>query len=301
MNVVLVMYRDNGERRSFSLTRDVTVIGRREDADFRIPLSDVSRKHSRLIKDGNQLIVEDLGSANGTWHNGARVQEAEIQPGDNLQIGPVRFVVQIDGVPDEAELAHEAGANGATSISSSGHRPIASGVATMTASDAVLDSPVDELTQDDIIDDAVDNIDEINHDEIEDDSTDQQSTDDIIDDYVAVPEPVVAQDDLANDMNGVLPSDSAAEMLTEGAAVSFDTRPSQRPSRPMTPLPAAVVPDAETDGEPEAEPENVEAGSPEPVAGLDDIIFEDINSDSSAEAIDDILIDFNLPEKTKSK
>src|SRR5690606_14974980 len=61
MNVVLVMFRENGERRSFSLTRDVTVIGRREDADFRIPLSDVSRKHSRLIKDGDTLLIEDLG------------------------------------------------------------------------------------------------------------------------------------------------------------------------------------------------------------------------------------------------
>ncbi len=105
MNVVLVMFRENGERRSFSLTRDVTVVGRREDADFRIPLSDVSRKHCRLIKDGAQLIVEDLGSANGTFHNGQRVSgEVDVGPGDTLQFGPVQFVVQIDGVPSEEEL-----------------------------------------------------------------------------------------------------------------------------------------------------------------------------------------------------
>lgn len=104
MNVVLVMFRENGERRSFSLTRDVTVVGRREDADFRIPLSDVSRKHCRLIKDGNVLLLEDLGSANGTYHNGQRVQEAEIQPGDSIQVGPISFVVQINGVPSEEEL-----------------------------------------------------------------------------------------------------------------------------------------------------------------------------------------------------
>jgi pSer/pThr/pTyr-binding forkhead associated (FHA) protein len=104
MNVVLVMFRENGERRSFSLSRDVTVIGRREDADFRIPLSDVSRKHCRLIKDGNQLIVEDLGSANGTLVNGERVSDHEVVPGDTLQIGPLQFIVQIDGVPSEEEL-----------------------------------------------------------------------------------------------------------------------------------------------------------------------------------------------------
>lgn len=108
MNVVLVMFRENGERRSFSLTRDVTVVGRREDADFRIPLSDVSRKHCRLIKDGNQLIVEDLGSANGTFHNGQRITEAEVAPGDTLQFGSIRFIVQIDGVPSEEELLEAA-------------------------------------------------------------------------------------------------------------------------------------------------------------------------------------------------
>jgi predicted component of type VI protein secretion system len=98
------MFRENGDRRSFSLTRDVTVIGRREDADFRIPLTDVSRKHCRLVKDGNYLLIEDLGSANGTYLNGQRVTDAELSPGDTLQIGPVQFLVQIDGVPAEDDL-----------------------------------------------------------------------------------------------------------------------------------------------------------------------------------------------------
>ena len=52
MQVVLVMFRGEGERRSFSLPRDVTVMGRREDCDLRIPLGEVSRKHCRLIADG---------------------------------------------------------------------------------------------------------------------------------------------------------------------------------------------------------------------------------------------------------
>jgi predicted component of type VI protein secretion system len=87
-------------------------VGRREDADFRIPLTDVSRKHCRLVKDGNVLLVEDLGSANGTYHNGQRVNEAELSPGDTLQIGPIQFVVQIDGVPSEEELMGHAGTSG---------------------------------------------------------------------------------------------------------------------------------------------------------------------------------------------
>jgi len=104
MQVVLVMFRQDGERRSFSITRDVTVIGRREDCDFRIPLGEVSRKHCRLIKEGTSLRLEDLGSSNGTFRNGERVQEAELSPGDTLQVGPVIFVLQIDGVPSDEEL-----------------------------------------------------------------------------------------------------------------------------------------------------------------------------------------------------
>jgi len=105
MQVVLVMFRSDGERRSFSVTRDVTVIGRREDCDLRIPLSEVSRKHCRFIKDGDSIRIEDLGSSNGTYHNGQRVQEAILSPGDTIQIGPVLFCIQIDGVPAEEEMA----------------------------------------------------------------------------------------------------------------------------------------------------------------------------------------------------
>jgi len=104
MQVVLVMFRGEGERRSFSIVHDVTVIGRREDCDFRIPLGEISRKHCRLIKDGDTLRAEDLGSSNGTYVNGARVQEAQLSPGDTLKVGSVLFVVQIDGVPAEPDI-----------------------------------------------------------------------------------------------------------------------------------------------------------------------------------------------------
>jgi pSer/pThr/pTyr-binding forkhead associated (FHA) protein len=82
----------------------MTVIGRREDCDLRIPLSDVSRKHCRLILDGENIKVEDLGSSNGTYRNGERVQQTEIVPGDTLQIGPVIFVLQVDGYPADEDL-----------------------------------------------------------------------------------------------------------------------------------------------------------------------------------------------------
>src|SRR5688500_7285676 len=105
MQAVLVMFRPDGERRSFSITRDMTVIGRREDCDLRIPLGDVSRKHCRLVRDGDILKIEDLGSSNGTYLNAQRVQEALLSPADSIQVGPVVLALQLDGEPADDELA----------------------------------------------------------------------------------------------------------------------------------------------------------------------------------------------------
>ena len=99
------MFRSDGERRSFSVVRDMTVIGRREDCDLRIPLGEVSRKHCRIVRDGDSLRLEDLGSSNGTFLNGTRVErEAVLSPGDSIQVGPVVFVLQVEGVPADEEL-----------------------------------------------------------------------------------------------------------------------------------------------------------------------------------------------------
>ncbi|MCC7351380.1 MAG: FHA domain-containing protein [Phycisphaerales bacterium] len=119
MQVVLVMFKGDSERRSFSVARDVTVIGRREDCDLRIPLGEVSRKHCRLIKDGQNLRIEDLGSSNGTFCNGERIQESAVGPGDSIRIGSVAFIVQIDGQPPEDEISAPAAPASVSSAGSS--------------------------------------------------------------------------------------------------------------------------------------------------------------------------------------
>lgn len=106
MQLVLVMVRPGSHTRSFSISREVTVVGRREDCDLRIPLPDVSRRHCRIIKREGSVIVEDLGSANGTSVNGQSATSPlpPLQPGDRLQIGPITFYVQIDGQPSEEQI-----------------------------------------------------------------------------------------------------------------------------------------------------------------------------------------------------
>lgn len=100
MDVVLVMFKDK-QRREFPLQGERTVLGRRQDCDLRVPTKDVSRQHCAVEVEGDKLVVKDLGSANGTFVNGKRVAEQALKPGDRVRVGPVTFVVQIEGKPAE--------------------------------------------------------------------------------------------------------------------------------------------------------------------------------------------------------
>ena len=100
MEVLLVMFRDGGQHRPFRVGEGATTIGRREDCDLRIAVNDVSRKHCQILLEHGELTVIDLGSSNGTFVNGQRVQKHGLTAGDTLQVGPVSFVVQIDGEPE---------------------------------------------------------------------------------------------------------------------------------------------------------------------------------------------------------
>ncbi|MFH0983717.1 MAG: FHA domain-containing protein [Planctomycetota bacterium] len=101
MDVRLVMFRENGSRVEFPLAKPVTTIGRKDTCDIRIPLAEVSRKHTEVHVDEVSIRVKDAGSANGTYVNNRRVVEEKLAPGDHLIIGPVVFTVQVDGDPND--------------------------------------------------------------------------------------------------------------------------------------------------------------------------------------------------------
>lgn len=103
MEVLLVMFKSDGARRDFQVTKNRMVIGRKTDCDLRIPLSSVSRHHCELKVDpeAEEVELRDLGSSNGTYHNNVRVQEAIVSAGDEITVGPVVFTVVIDGEPEQ--------------------------------------------------------------------------------------------------------------------------------------------------------------------------------------------------------
>lgn len=98
MNAALVMFKE-GERRDFPITGEKVVLGRRPDCGIRVPVADVSRQHCEIAVTKAGLMVKDLGSSNGTYVNGKRIAESKLAPGDKLAIGPIIFMVQVNGFP----------------------------------------------------------------------------------------------------------------------------------------------------------------------------------------------------------
>jgi len=86
------------ERQRFELPEAATeiVIGRSADCQWIIPSGAVSRRHAVLRRRGDELVVEDLGSSNGTLVNGERLSGPRtLRDQDKLQLGAVEIRVVI--------------------------------------------------------------------------------------------------------------------------------------------------------------------------------------------------------------
>ncbi len=71
----------------YRLEKDQMVIGRGDKVDLRLVDDGISREHARLVKDEGRVVLEDLGSTNGTYCNGQRVQRHPLVEGDKILIG----------------------------------------------------------------------------------------------------------------------------------------------------------------------------------------------------------------------
>lgn len=76
--------------RYYKLPRGNYVIGRQGDEPFRSALANcfyVSRLHCTLSVSKDGVIVRDIGSLNGTFLNGERINETEVRNGDEIVLG----------------------------------------------------------------------------------------------------------------------------------------------------------------------------------------------------------------------
>jgi FHA domain len=74
------------------------VIGRAAECDISVPADEISRRHALVKPTPDGLSVEDLGSSNGTYINSKRVQHGFLNPGDELRLDAVRFVLVAPGM-----------------------------------------------------------------------------------------------------------------------------------------------------------------------------------------------------------
>lgn len=99
MGKVLAMVTADGDERRFPIAGAKLVVGRHSRCDVRVAVPSVAERHCEIMVDGEVLKLKDLGSPNGTFHNGARVEQAVLSDEDRVTIGPVTFVVRSESSP----------------------------------------------------------------------------------------------------------------------------------------------------------------------------------------------------------
>lgn len=88
---------DDGSNRTYQLVQGSNVVGRGQDAQFRLPDTGVSRRHMEISWDGQIAVLADLGSTNGTTVNGSPVQTWQLADGDVVRLGHSSLVFHLQG------------------------------------------------------------------------------------------------------------------------------------------------------------------------------------------------------------
>lgn len=83
--------------RSHELQADRTTIGRVEDNLFPIAEASVSSHHCEVLLRGNEVVIHDLNSTNGTFINGEKITESVLKPGQTLRLGQVELRLEAAG------------------------------------------------------------------------------------------------------------------------------------------------------------------------------------------------------------
>jgi pSer/pThr/pTyr-binding forkhead associated (FHA) protein len=103
-SALLIVRRGPDVGARFLLDADVTTAGRHPDADIFLDDVTVSRRHTEFLRHGTVFEIKDLGSLNGTYFDGVRIDTALLSDGAEVQVGKFRLTFYASRV-DLANMA----------------------------------------------------------------------------------------------------------------------------------------------------------------------------------------------------
>jgi pSer/pThr/pTyr-binding forkhead associated (FHA) protein len=111
----------DGSDFTHELTDDLVTVGRLPDNTIQIDDASVSSHHAQLTLSGEDYVMEDLGSTNGTRYNGKSVaanEECRLKPGDRVRFGSIEVLYVTESVADQRPMPEELEAGIATAATS---------------------------------------------------------------------------------------------------------------------------------------------------------------------------------------
>ena len=96
----LVMTEGPQQGQTFVLDQNQAIVGREPSSNIAISDPQVSRQHARITRQGSLMVIEDLGSTNGTFVNGARLTRAHtLSNGNVIALGNAVTLTYHEAVP----------------------------------------------------------------------------------------------------------------------------------------------------------------------------------------------------------
>jgi hypothetical protein len=102
---------EGGKRRKVEITQEFLFLGAGEDNHITLSDDKIAKQHCQILRTETGFRLLDLGSGNGTWVNGQRIQQVDLKEGDVIQMGRVKMAIK--DVPPPQMSAPTAGRAGA--------------------------------------------------------------------------------------------------------------------------------------------------------------------------------------------
>src|ERR1041384_7026564 len=101
----LVLLSEGLTGRTHELKVEKTTVGRVSGNAFEIPEASVSSHHAEIVLRGEEVLIRDLGSTNGTFINGDKIAEAVLKPGQILRFGTIELKLDTGDAPSRPASA----------------------------------------------------------------------------------------------------------------------------------------------------------------------------------------------------